>query len=204
MAIMNSIKKHPIVSIVVAIDVVLVIVVGVFGLIKGLKTATIDVLLAPLKAKVVINGKEYETGAYRVNPGKVTATIVADGFKEKKVELELQADKTTKIYEYLEPLEDNLNYYANKESELKRLEKLGNTDIVRVVSIKKYLPIIEFNYGGLNEASYELVITQDFDCDKIFCLRVTGDNSESHEYTKIILRQKGYNPDDYQIKYQTR
>ena len=63
------------------------------------------------------------------------------------------------------------------------------------------MPIIEYKYGGLNGNSYEIVIDQDFNCEELFCLMVTGTNDKDE--IDSLVKSKGYNPMDYKIRYGT-
>lgn len=201
-------KKGRIAIFVVAgIDVVVLVVFVVLSVMKAMKTATVDINVVPSVAKVVINGQEYGNGAYKVYPGKVMAEISADGFVRKSVEVNLEADDVTRIIEYLMPNEDNISYYLDNVDDAEVLAKIGGDDaqkMLGMMAIKDVLPIVQFEYGGLNGTSREIAINMLQECNKIICLIVTGDNSENHSETRNIIKEKGFNPDDYEITYVTR
>ena len=161
----------------ILIDVVILIVLVVMYVMKVSKTAVLDVMLAPRTAKVMINGEEYMQGVYKMYPGTVQATIVADGFESKTIELNLTADEYTKVYDYLLPTADNATYYAKNEDDAKTLALIGGEEaqeILNSISILNVLPIIDFQYGGLYGESKEIVIDRYFDCDEYICLQVVG------------------------------
>lgn len=198
--------KRRIVTGFIVIDVLVVIVLVVLWVMKINRTAVLDIVLAPGMATVNINGEKYLPGAYRVYPGQVTAEISAEGFETKTLELNLNAESTTKIYEYLMPTEDNLNYYATHNDDVELLARIGGEEaeeILKVISIKQILPIVDFHYEGLNGKSREIVISEAPECDKIFCLVARGDIS-NHTEVKNLIKEKGYNPEDYEIVYEAR
>ena len=204
MKVMQFVKMHKVISAVILVDVILIVAIVVLAVRKFTKTAVMDVSVTPNVAVVEVNGQEYGIGAYRMYPGEVTATIKADGFESKTVTLNLKARETTKVYDFLEATGDNANYYAKNANDAEALARVGGemgAKLARILSIKKVLPIIEFNYGGLDSESTEIVVDQDLACDATFCLMVTGDRSAGHEKSQNMIREKGYNPEDYKIRY---
>lgn len=204
MQVVQFVKNHKVIVSAVVVDVILIVTIAVLGAIKASKTAVLDILLIPGVAVVEIDGEEYGTGAYRMRPGMMTATIKAEGFESKTVTLELKAGETTKVYDYLEATDDNANYYAKNANDAEALMRVGGetgAKLAKILSIAKVLPIIEFNYGGLDGESTEVVVDRDLTCDATFCLMVTGDKSAGHEKSQNMIREEEYNPEDYKIRY---
>ncbi len=204
----NFFKLHPAAAAILIVDLIVVIILIIIVVVKELgknaNSATIDVVLAPATAKVEINGTEYVAGPYGISPGEVTAVISADGFKTKTINLTLTSGFTTKIHDYLEPNDDNLNYYARDEasfSSLKSVGSEGSRKLVKTISIRDELPFTYFEYGGLDGESFEVTVNEDAVCDQTFCLLSIGDTTENHARTKKMIEEKGYNPDDYKIRY---
>ena len=201
MRVVQFFRMHKVVAGVVFVDLIIVIVLVALAIIKGMKTATVDILVAPSVATVEINGAKYGTGAYRLFPGEAEATISADGFETKTMALNLKAGETTKLYVYLNPNEDSLNYYARNSADAELLKKVGGMDITKIISIQDILPITSRRYNETNGSMEGIVINQNLDCEEIFCLRVIGDSSNGHEWTRSLIKERGYNPDDYEIRY---
>lgn len=204
MQVVQFAKTHKVITGVVLVDLILLVTIVVLGVLKFTKTAVIDVLVAPATAVVEIDGRSYGTGAYRMYPGEVKATISAEGFEPKTVTLELKSGETTKIYDYLEPVADNTYFYAKNTADAEIMARVGGEEAdktVKILSIRDILPIIDFQYAGLDADSIEIVIDQDSVCDATFCLMVTGDTSAGHSKTLEMIREKGYNPEDYKIRY---
>ena len=191
----------------VAIDIVALIIFIVLAIQKALKTAVVDIEITPSIAKVQIGGESFMPGAYRTYPGKYMATISAEGFQSKTVEVDLNDASTTKIYDYLLPNDDNLNYYARNNDDFELLKQFDDEEakkIVDIVSIKSVLPMTRFKYGGLNGKSSETTISEMVDCSTYFCLIAIGDLGENNSIVKEMIKEKGYNPEDYEIKYEAR
>lgn len=101
----------------IAIVLVLTVFWGIISLVEYLnKPAFLDVLVTPLDAKVEINGNEYRNAVYGFEPGEYTATVTKEGFEPKTVNFELEKNKTTGLYLYLEPNDGDLNYYTQKKN----------------------------------------------------------------------------------------
>lgn len=199
-------KKRLIMVGCVAIDVVVLVVYIVLLILKLNRTVILDVNVVPSMAKVVIGGTEYASGVYKVYPGEVEVEIKADGFESKNLNVKFLNHNITKIYDYLMPDQDNLSYYSEHEDDVEALKKIGGDDalkMLKIISIKNVLPIVDYKYGGLNGTSREIVINESYECETYFCLTAIG-NFENENVVKNLIRAKGYDPADYEIKYEKR
>lgn len=198
-------RRSLIIGSIIAIDVVALVVLLVLFIINVGKTAVMDVKLVPMNARLLIGSDEYYTGVYKMNPGVVTARIMAEGFEEKEIEIELTSDKYTRVYEYLIPVAENMNYYANNGDDIALLQEIGGAEVqemMKKMSIKSVLPLINFEYGGLYGASREIVVDQDYDnCDDYICLFVTGASEAEKSKVNAMISEAGYNAEDYKIRY---
>ena len=79
-----------------------VLVLGGLVVVKAafLKTELI-VMVAPIEAKVEIDGKVYENGRGFVSLGKHSVRISKEGFSESEFEVEAKFNEPVLIYEYL-------------------------------------------------------------------------------------------------------
>lgn len=194
--------KRIIVGGIIAVDVIVLLVLGGFYVDKVQKTAVLDVALVPRTAVLKIGGDEFRQGVFNTYPGKVTAVISAQGFEDKIIELNLNSETTTKVHEFLTPTKDNMNYYAKNEDDFEAMQKIGGEEAQRIsnlLSIRKVLPIINYQYNGLNNPSKEIIIDQDLSCEDVICLRVTGAGEDDIEEVETMIKNKGYNPEDYKI-----
>ena len=137
---------------------------------------------------------------------KMNATIRAEGFDDKTIEVELTANETTRIRVYLMPSEGNLNYYAKNSDEAEKLATFNDEwvqKMTRLLAIQEILPITDFKYGGLNGKSSEIVINEISDCKAYLCLQAIG-NFDTESQVDDLIVAKGFNPKDYEIKYEKR
>ncbi len=200
-------KKKLLVIGFVILDAVALVVLITLAIMKANRTAVLDISLVPSIAKISIGGTDFMSGAHKTYPSeKVEAMISADGFVSKTIEVELGANKTTRIHEFLMPEENNLNYYAKNPEEAAGLVVFSDEvakNLVRVLSIQKVLPITDFQYGGLNGKSREVAVSELYDCDVYLCLQAIG-NFETEKQVDDLIMAKGFNPKDYKIKYEKR
>ena len=198
-------EQHRVMSLVILGDIIIAIALLITFIVSGSKTATLDILVAPSSATISINGREYKNGTYKFKPGNYTATISKDNFKTKNIDLELTSGHTTKLYTYLLTSDGNLEYYEGNKEDLNILEQTSDetsSNFVKKMSIKKILP---YKYAKYNDATHQLVrfvIDVDAnDCPDTFCLQAVNYANSSKELMHEILKQEGYNLDDYKVFY---
>jgi type 1 fimbria pilin len=81
--------------------------------------AQVNILLVPTTAKVKIGDQEYSSGNYQIDVGDYTATIFADGFNSKDIDLKVveNGEDIVTFYNYLSP---STGSYT--EADLERLD----------------------------------------------------------------------------------
>lgn len=207
---LDFIKKHPL-SIAAALFGIIVVVIIILYVIDSGKTASLEALIAPSNATITINGKSYKNGTYRVEPGTFTAKIEKEGFTSKELSVELQSGKTTKVYDYLVPLDGDMSWYKNHPEEALLLNSVGDAkaDYNSKTYVKKYpvidvLPIIYAKYSDDYSTYTEFRIDggEFDDCPEKFCIKITDTTGGNYDFALDILHQKGFNPDDYKILYE--
>ena len=96
---------------------VLVIIAIVAWIIEAPKTAKVNVLVAPLDAKVTIGGKSFRNGTYRIEPGTYDVEISRDEFGSYSGQIVTEAGKVTRLYMCLQKNEDNDAYYESHQKD---------------------------------------------------------------------------------------
>ncbi len=193
----------------VAISVI-VIIVAILVILDILRSTTVSILVTPREATVSINGDNYTNGTYRIFPTeRATVTIKAPGFEEKSFELDFPANTTVAIQDYLVNLEEGMSYYESDAEDYAILKLVAKdetaldfiADFEQKLSIKDYLPLV--HYGeGIGGGAIEITDASDAEnCDRIVCLQVSSNMGE--DAAKQVLRDKGFNYDDYLVFYQT-
>lgn len=175
----------------------------------------ISISVAPSQATVMINGNEYHNGSYEFQPGQYQATISAEGFTTKTLDINVQPDQTTAIATYLVNNQEKMEYFEKSTADLQVLSTLPDEDAQEFISnydqkasIRDLLPIdatydLSAESGMMGNDLYEQKITDgssDSRCTQAFCLHATG-----YRLNMDALRQAvanlGYNFDDYEVIY---
>lgn len=111
-----------------------VAIIAIIGVIiwNTTKTATINFSIAPVDAKIQIDGQgEYYNGSYQVHPGNHTITISHDGLISKTFTMDLKSGYDTTLTTFLKGEGDNFDFYTlrdNYESfqKLSKIASAGN------------------------------------------------------------------------------
>lgn len=83
------------------VDAIAIIAVVVFAVNNALKTSVLNFNVTPLDAKIMVNGREYENGAYRVMPGKYDVVVSREGMTTKEFTAELGWEEIANMTVYL-------------------------------------------------------------------------------------------------------
>lgn len=103
------------------------------------KTATIEVLVAPSDATVLIDGKHYSTDTkVRIKPGTYAVKIEKDGFISYNGSIKASDGETSYLYEFLNETDENGTYYKDHEKEAGRAQQISD----------KIADIFHQNYTG--------------------------------------------------------
>ncbi len=81
---------------------VILVLILVYVSIKMTFSASLDVLVVPTDATIMIDGEKFENGIYEnLAIGKRKVVITREGFDTAEFEIELNRDETTKLYTLL-------------------------------------------------------------------------------------------------------
>jgi len=208
---MDKTLNKKLISIIVTVFIVAIVCAIVVIAIVTRKTASVEFLVTPLKAKIEINGQVYSPNEKEMfGPGEYTATISLDGFKSKTVSFTLKDGDKYKIEEYLVGDRDGFSHYEEDYNDLYYLreyystheddKELGEfiTKYDYAKTIRQILPL-----GDLDNKtgdSYYLSYKEDLKgCTRIYCLSL---GASSNDYAALAIERikaNGYNPDDYMI-----
>lgn len=173
-------------------------------------SATLEILVAPSAAKITVDGKEYKNGTYKMEPGEVTVKITMDGFITKELPALLTRGGTTKLYTYLIPENESMDWYLEHPEEQMLLNTIGDARAAAASAeyltenpIVKVLPLIYANYDeNWNYTEYRVDGGDFEECEREFCLRVTDTTGGNYEAALELIRENGFSPEDYEIVYQ--
>jgi len=120
-------------------------------LIEVPKTGKIEVVVAPTSAEILIGGKPFRNGTYRIEPGAYDVEITKDGFEKYADQITVTKDATTPLMVCLAKNEGNDEYYAANEEDQKvcytveeylaeklEEEKFGSEEIFNVAPYHSY------------------------------------------------------------------
>lgn len=187
---------------------ILVVILTILSVNRSI-SATLRIVVAPASARILIDGEQYQNGIYENMPiGTKYVEITADGFVSKKYKIELAADEVTKLYACLEPesVEDfvETDEYAVNCSAAKELEgEKKRAEFLAQYPIAVVLPIVVEKYADdlAGYMSFRVDGGKYAGCEKEFCVKITDITGGNYERAKKIVKNKGYNLDDYEVIY---
>ncbi|MDO5451472.1 MAG: hypothetical protein Q4F56_00060 [Candidatus Saccharibacteria bacterium] len=214
------------VKIVLAIDAVVIIAVVAILIGNSSKTATVNFNIAPLDAKIQIDGQgEYYNGAYQIHPGSHTVTISRDNLTTKTFTIDFQPDYSTTVCTFLSN-DGNFEFYEFKDNyesyqQLAAIASAENnittdqdtsaeaflSNFQQILSFLKILPIKGYVYAepGVNASSAGFTIQDGGGkekCERTNCLLVNYYGKGYEDAAMEEIEKAGYNPTDYQIIYE--
>lgn len=185
--------------------IVLLILIILTACLGFRSNAEIIIVAAPTKATIRLDGKKIDSGVKNVRPGKHTVIVSLDGLETKTQEIEVATNETKSVNIYLAGEGDDFSAYLKNEEDIDRLALIGDEAALEFVSnyrqaktITELLPltIIE-DYG---ESSSKLTLGKD--CERSYCLKITDKGEALKEKMLAKIKALGYNPDDYEIRYE--
>lgn len=171
-------------------------------------SAKVEVLIAPKSAELYIDGKKYNnSGVFSVSPGEKEVTIKANGFQEYKQKKNFTKETTNYIYTWLDPTEENKNYYKEHADEQDLVETIAQQGTVLEGEkynndpIFKITPVRNFKLGFSASASRD---EKDFNKITLTIDLMTCRDNQVENLKKVAesyFKQKGINLSKYQVKY---
>jgi hypothetical protein len=213
------------VKVVLIIDVLIVLaIIGVL-IWNATKTATVNFSIAPIDAKITLNGQgDYKNGTYKLHPGNYEVTVSRDGLESKTFDLELKSGYVTTLAAFLTGENNNFEFYELKDNyasfqKLSEIASAGNNqttdqdtsaegfiaDLKNRQSISKVLPIKDYIYAEpeINAPTAGFAIRYGEEgCERTACLLVSYFGDGYEESVAQAIKDAGYNPTGYQILYE--
>lgn len=101
----------------VVIFVIAVIAILIAWIINIPKTATIEVIVAPSDAKILIGEKRYKNGTHKIEPGDYSIAVTRDDFSPYASEFSIKEGETKKLLVCLNEIDGNTWYDEHKEDD---------------------------------------------------------------------------------------
>ena len=208
------IRNHKILRLMVFLNVVAVLIVVLVIVIHNSKTATIDIMVAPSEAVVELNGSKYDNlGSYNVAPGDYHVKISMDGMQTKEFDIELEDGEFERIWTYLLDDGGGFGYYLGHPDDAQILNDVADAEARefleeydRLHSIEDVLPLQysnTFDPDATEVVSISVRWGLGDECnEKAYCLIVHDFTGKNTEKALQLIRDAGYNPDDYELVYE--
>ena len=190
------------------IPISLIFIIFTAYLFTTIYSAKVEVLIAPKSAELYIDGKKYSNnGVFSVSPGEKEVIIKANGFQEYKQKKNFTKETTNYIYTWLDPTEENKNYYNEHSEEQDLVETIAQQGTVLEGEkynndpIFKITPVRNFKLGFSASASRD---EKDFNKITLTIDLMTCRDNQVENLKKVAesyFKQKGINLSKYQVKY---
>ena len=206
-------KQHRWVAVLILLNILAVIIVVGMIVYNNLKTATVDIQVAPSEAVIELNGHAYANFAsHDILPGNYHVTISMEGMQTKEFDLVLENDGFAKIKTYLLDENGGFGYYITHPDDEPLLAEIANDQASKefvekynkAMSIIEQLPLLYDDYtADFSEyIKYEIDLDERDDCAKILCLKVIDSTGGNEQVAMSKIVEMGYNVDDYDIEYE--
>ena len=113
----QKLSNKRMILIIAVVFALIAVFVTIYWIIESPKTATVDVVVAPVSANVKIGGVQYHNGQHRIEPGTYNVEISKDGFGSYSGTITLEKGQTEKVYVCLQKNENNTEYYEKNEED---------------------------------------------------------------------------------------
>ena len=167
----------------------------------GSKTE-ITILVAPVSAKIEIDGKEYKNGTYEFPTGSFTATISANGFETKEVGVVAEAGEIALLYEYLTPTTGKFSL-----ADYDLLKYLSPDETITALLLKRAAAISFLNTLPIEDTDKQLYISNqssspECPADPNLCIGISSLGSVTEEEALNLISERGYDPSEFTIFFE--
>ena len=211
----NFIKRHKVLCLVVFLNVIAFLVAILMIVMHNAKTATIDIKVAPSEAIIKLNGVKYNNfESYNITPGEYQVDISMDGMRTKNFSVNIEDGELERIWTYLLDENDSFSYYVYHPEDAVLLSDLADDqakafieDYNRVQGIQEQLPLTysnTFDQEATEIISINIRWGEEGECkEKPYCLVVNDYTGKNGEKVMSMIREAGYNPEDFEIIMRT-
>lgn len=205
------VRQQKILPILIIVDIMAILIAIIIVAVHYAKTATIDIDVVPTDATVTLNGKRYDNlQSHDILPGDYHVEIAMEGMRTEEYDLSLQSGDYAKIWKYLVDENGGLDYYLKNPKEISALARFKDDENVsetidyynKIVSIRNVLPLEYYDRSDTNNPIGVFIEENTDDCDnETLCLYVYG-GEKNKDIAMGLIRDAGYQPNDYGIRYE--
>lgn len=143
----------------VVIFVIAVIAILIAWIINIPKTATIEVIVAPSDAKILIGEKRYKNGTHKIEPGDYSIAVTRDNFSPYASEFSIEEGETKKLLVCLNEIDGNTWYDEHKEDDdiCRKAAELASEEYKKEKQTADIYSVTPYNSydDGFNIVAYE-------------------------------------------------
>ena len=143
----------------VVIFVIAVIAILIAWIINIPKTATIEVIVAPSDAKILIGEKRYKNGTHKIEPGDYSIAVTRDNFSPYASEFSIEEGETKKLLVCLNEIDGNTWYDEHKEDDdiCRKAAELASEEYKKEKQTADVYSVTPYNSydDGFNIVAYE-------------------------------------------------
>ena len=143
----------------VVIFIIAVIAILIAWIINIPKTATIEVIVAPSDAKILIGEKRYKNGTHKIEPGDYSIAVTRDDFSPYASEFSIKEGETKKLLVCLNEIDGNTWYDEHKEDDdiCRRAAELASEEYKKEKQTADIYSVTPYNSydDGFNIVAYE-------------------------------------------------
>lgn len=211
----DFIKRHKAICLVIFLNIIAFLLAVLIIVIHNSKTATIDIKIAPSEAIIKINGVNYKNfETYDIAPGDYHVSISMDGMWTKDFNVSIEDGELERIWTYLLDKNNSFSYYVYHPEDAVLLSDLADDqakafieEYDRVQGIQEQLPLTysnTFDQEATEIISISIRWGEEGECkEKPYCLVVNDYTGKNSEKAMAMIREAGYNPDDFEIIMRT-
>ena len=209
------IKVAGILSAICLVIILALIITGNINASTGRTFLSLNV--APVDAKIVIDGKEYANGVYELPAGEYSAEISKDGFEKKNANIKVNGGTTTVYYDYILNKKEGPDYFKRNATDIAILSHVNNEEVEAFVNtynqqkaVLDKLPLkkmVNMNAGNARINAADVVVadgTNESSCEMAYCLLVRSDGNNINAIKKAakeMLSEKGFDLNNYEVVY---
>lgn len=214
MRLLEVIKAHYKAFLVGAIGVI-ILIGAIIAIIEALKTARVNILVAPVDATIRIDGWRFSNGSHRVFPGKKHVEISYSNMTTVSFDIDCESGHTAAINRYLVGENNDFSYYTKSAKSYEILKLLADKESSKFINeqeqklvIKDILPIVDVRMGGPSNNGRPYTETKVTDatgreeCKATICLAVKTNSSEREKTLSDLLKYHGFKLEDYEVFYE--
>lgn len=143
----------------VVIFIIAVIAILIAWIIDIPKTATIEVIVAPSDAKILIGEKRYKNGTHKIKPGDYSIAVTRDDFSPYASEFSIEDGETKKLLVCLNENDGNSWYDEHKEDDdiCRRAAELASEEYKKEKQTADIYSVTPYNSydDGFNIVAFE-------------------------------------------------